>query len=393
MIKRLAAIALIGALGIGMLTGCGAANSYKKLNNEVIDVTATDLFGNHSIAILGDSMPHGSQTVDIAQNSWPNIVKRAINAKTADNNWGFVSVEGTLWGQVLSHDLHAFPETPEGFKNPGDNGAGWTEYRTAELLGTKGMGSSKNGATLTFSPQERFAYFTVYYQAGPDYGTFDVLDSAGTVMLSVDCAADEANYARTEMIDTADMPEDNQIVLKATSDKEVIFTGIGYYNNPEGVVLNNYANGGLQLAGTGPTATGEVTGLDPKFLDLAASSGTMIFSLGYNDAYFKSDMDLFAEKIDHLIAACQQNGTKVIVVDSCWVPKEKLQRLMHPNIEVVKGELKRLADETNGIHLDLQDIHGDALIDTLDDGVHPNAEGHALIAQSVMEAMGLEAAQ
>ncbi len=388
MSKRILALILTGVIALMMFTGCGA--SYTKLNNDVIDVTATDVFGNHSIAILGDSMGHGSQTGDIMNNSWPNILKKAINAKTEDDNWGFVSVEGTLWGQVLSNDLHAFPETPEGFKNPGDPGDGWTEYRTAELLGTKGLGSSKNGATLTFSPQERFRYFTVYYQAGPDYGTFEVLDSADNVLLTVDCAASEANYARTDMIETDAMPDDNKIVLKATSDKEVIFTGIGYYNNPDGVVLNNYSNGGLQLAGTGATATGEVTGLDEKFLDLAASSGTMIFALGYNDAYFRSDMELFADKIDHLIAACNENGTKVIVSDTCWVPADKLQRLMKPNIEVVKGELKRLAEETNGIYLDQQDIHGDAIIDTLGDGVHPNAEGHAMIAQAVIEALGLQ---
>jgi len=387
MMRRITAIGLVCVLLVGCLTGCGA--SYKKLNNEVIDVTATDLFGNHSISILGDSMPHGSQTVDIAQNSWPNILKRSVNAVTGDDNWGFVSVEGTLWGQVLSHDLHAFPETPEGFKNPGDNGSGWTEYRTAELLGTKGMGSSKNGATLTFSPKERFAYFTVYYQQGPDYGTFEVLDSADHVLAQVDACADEAHYVRTDMIETKDMPEDGQIILKATSDKEVVFTGIGYYNSPDGVVVNNYSNGGLQLAGTGKTATGETTGLDVKFLDLAASSGTMIFSLGYNDAYFSSDLELFAEKIDHLIAACQTNGTKVLVVDTCWMPETKLKQLMHPDVKVVKGELKRLAEETNGVYLDPQEIHGDALMDTLDDGVHPNADGHALIAASVIEALGL----
>ena len=79
----------------------------------------------------------------------------------------------------------------------------------------------------------------------------------------------------------------------------------------------------------------------------------------------------------------------MIVCDTCWVPEEKLQKLMHPNIEVVKGELERLADETNGIYLDVQAIHGDALMDALADGVHPNADGHALIAQSVIEALGL----
>ncbi len=388
--KRMLCVVLTGVLLMTALCGCGANTSYKKVNNDVVDVTATDVFGEHSITILGDSMPHGAATEDIVKYSWPNLIKAVINDKTGDNNHGFVSVEGTLWSKPLSHNMHAFPETDEGFKNRGAAGDGWTEYRTAELLGTKGLGSSKKGAKLTFSPQETFNYFCVYYQAGPAYGTFDVCDTDGNVLLSVDAAAQEDGYARTAMIDMTQLPADNKIVLCATSDKEIIFTGIGYYDTPDGVVVSNYSNGGLQLAGTGKSANGDVTGLDKQFLALAATSGTLIFSLGYNDAYFNSDMELFAEKIDYLIEQVNENGTKVIVNDCVWSEDDKMFHVRHPRVKQVKEELKRLAEETDGVYVDQQAVNGDALIATCADGVHPDADGHAMMAAALLEAMGLE---
>ncbi len=394
--KRTLAMILTGVMMLMLFSGCGetATPSYEKVNNDVIDVTATDVFGEHSITILGDSMPHGAATVDIPNKSWPALLKKAINDKTGDNNYGFTSIEGTLWSKPMSYEMHSFPEAEEGFKNRGEKGDGWTEYRTAELLGTKGLGSSKEGASLTLSPQETFKYFCVYYQAGPDYGTFDVAAADGTVIASVDAAADEATYARTAMLDMSKLGEENQIVLTATSDKEVIFTGVGYYNTPDGVVVSNYSNGGLQLAGTGKAANGDMTGLDKTFLEMATHSGTMIFSLGYNDAYFSTDMELFEEKIDYLIECANKNGTKVIVNDVVWDTSngDRLLQAKHARVPKVKAQLKRLAEETNGVYIDQQAIHGDAILATLDDGVHPNADGHAMLAASILEAMGLQEA-
>ena len=127
--KRIVAIFLAGVMLMVACCGCGESASYKKVNNEFIDVTATDVFGEHAIAVLGDSMPHGSQTEDIMKNGWVNILKRAINERSGDNNYGFTSVEGTLWGNPKSYELHEFPATEEGFKNRGEAGKGWAEYR------------------------------------------------------------------------------------------------------------------------------------------------------------------------------------------------------------------------------------------------------------------------
>ncbi len=387
MMKRLVAIGAVCAVLLTGLTGCGEKPSYEAINNDVIDVTATDVFAEHSITVLGDSISHGAASVDIHEKGWVALVKARINELTGDNNYGFTSVEGTLWGQTQSFELHSFPETEQGFKNRGAAGDGWTEYRTAELLGTKGFGSSVKDATLTFTAKEHYAYFYVYYEAGADYGTFEVYDSAGEMLMDVDASKGDG-YARTEPIE---LPEDNKIILKATSDKEVIFTGIGYYNRPNGVVVSNYANSGLQLAGTGVASDGNVTGLDEKFLDLATSSGTLIFALGYNDAYFNSDMDVFAEKIDYLIQKANENGTKIIVSDCVWDKSngDKLYKARYPRVYKVKEQLKRLAEETGGVYIDQQVASEDAILETLGDGVHPNADGHAMMAKAILEAMGL----
>ncbi len=385
--KRFLAIGIACVVLMTAFAGCGEKPSYEAVNTDTVDVTATDVFGEHSITVLGDSISHGAASVDIHEKGWVALVKARINELTGDNNYGFTSVEGTLWGQTKSYELHEFPETEEGFKNRGDAGKGWTEYRTAELLGTKGLGSSVKDATLTFTAKEHYKYFYVYYEAGADYGTFEVYDSAGEMLMDVDASKGEG-YSRTEPIE---LPEDNKIILKATSDKEVIFTGIGYYNKPDGVVVSNYANSGLQLAGTGKASDGNMTGLDEKFLDMATKSGTLIFAIGYNDAYFTTDMDVFAEKIDYLIEKVNENGTKLIVSDCVWDKSggDKLAQLRTPRVSKVKAQLKRLAEETGGVYVEHQAIYGDAILETLGDGVHPNADGHAMMANAILEAMGL----
>ncbi|MGN0172624.1 MAG: SGNH/GDSL hydrolase family protein [Acutalibacteraceae bacterium] len=400
--KRWMAVLLAAAVCLGVMSGCKAPDSWEKVSNEVVNVVPTDAFGDHSISILGDSISHGATSVDIVNNSWVGLLKKAVNAASEDNNYGFTTVEGTLWGAVQSHELHPFPTCNYGqFKERGQNGKGWTEYRTAELLGTKGLGSVKKGDWLQFAPTEQYAYFCVYYQSGPKYGSFTVGGSDGAAIADlngateVSCQADEETFARTAFYDATLLKEDGAIRITTTSDKEVIITGIGYYNTLGGVVVNNYSNGGLQFAGTGKSQNGNMTGLDNSIVDFAATSGTLIFALGYNDAHFFDDYDLFTEKINHLIEVANANGTKVIVNDLCWdfdtgngKYHDRYQFLSY-----IKDDLKRLAEETNGVYVSPQDIYGQELLDTISDGAHPNAEGHKMIADAVIAALGLPEAE
>lgn len=379
-----------------ILTGCSEPASWEKLNNEAIDVTETDAMGDHSISILGDSISHGAASADIAHDSWVALFKEAVNAKTGDHNYGFTSVEGTLWGKVQSRELHAFPSSNCGFKDRGSKGEGWTEYRTAELLGTKGLGSSQAGDWLEFSPTEKYAYFCIYYQAGPQYGSFQVSGGDGEPIADVDgynavnCHAQDKGFARSAFYD-ASLIGDKPIRITAMTDSEIILTGIGYYDTPGGVVVNNYSNGGLQFAGTGRSQNGDVTGLDDRIVDFAATSGTVIFALGYNDAHFVSNYELFEKKIDHLIEKVNQNGTRLIVVNFNWNMDTGDGRYLarYPHVQTVQEQIDRLVEQTGAVYVDPQAIYGQKLFDTIADGAHPNAEGHRMIAQAVIDAVGI----
>lgn len=368
-------------------------------SNEVdyLNVLKTDAFGERSIAVLGDSISHGAGAGDIPQNSYVGLIKQAVNAKTGDNNYGFTSVEGTLWGAVQSKELHAFPTSSCGFRDRNASGSGWAEYRTAELLGIKGLGHTRGGEWLEFSPKKTFQYFCVYYQAGPSNGSFTVSTDSGNKVLAdvngnttVNCYAAQEGGTRTAFYDMSRLVSNKLRITVSGSGKEVIITGIGYYDTPNGVVVTNYSNGGLQFAGTGKSWNGDVTGLDKKYIALAATSETLIFSLGYNDAHFDNDRTLFVEKMDYLISECKKNNTNVIVNDMCWyIPSCTSISMDYDNIQWYKAQLKRLAKETNGIYLDQQAISGDAIIGTISDGAHPKAAGHKVIADNILAAMGI----
>ncbi len=368
-------------------------------SNEVdyLNVQKTDAFGERSIAILGDSISHGASAGNIPQNSYVGLIKQAVNAHTGDNNYGFTSVEGTLWGAVQCEELHSFPTSSCGFRDRNASGDGWAEYRTAELLGTKGLGHTKDGVWLEFSPKKAYAYFCVYYQAGPSNGSFTVSTNGGSKVLAdangkttVDCYAAQEGGTRTAFYDMSELVNNKIRITVSGSGKEVIITGIGYYDTPSGVVVTNYSNGGLQFAGTGVASNGDVTGLDKKYIALAATSETLIFSLGYNDAHFSNSRELFAEKMDYLISECQKNNTNVVVNDMCWyIPSCTSISMDYDTIQWYKSQLKRLADETNGIYLDQQAINGNAIIDTISDGAHPKAAGHKVIADTILAAMGI----
>ena len=137
----------------------------------------------------------------------------------------------------------------------------------------------------------------------------------------------------------------------------------------------------------------------------AASAGTLILGLGYNDAFWGHDYGYtkedFSKKIDYLIVACKYYDTNVIVNDYLWSNYKTLaqykawnstiQAQIDEKFAFFHEELKRLARETKGIYVSQEERWGDKIIAYADanDGVHPTNGGHALMAQALLEAMGL----
>ena len=96
-----------------------------------------------------------------------------------------------------------------------------------------------------------------------------------------------------------------------------------------------------------------------------------------------------------MIKKAKENGTKIIVSDTCWdfTSTDKIYLARYPHVKTVKAQLKRLAEETGGVYVDQQAENGQALLDTIADGAHPNAEGHAMMAATLLKAMGLAEAE
>ena len=378
-------------------------------SNSAIDYTAatnTDCWGERSVAVLGDSISFGSGCEgNIADNSYAGIVKNAVNAKNGSPNYGFMPAYTTNWSP-RSEEICSWP-TMTGGPGVTGNAEGWSETDSGDRLMYFGLTAYKQWASLTYKLRSGYdyEYFCVYYQTGPGYGTFvmsNVVDGMGYDQATVDgtvvydCENTVNETKRTGFYRVSDFQNGMTVAITSNDNSPVTITGLGFYNDISGnyVTFNKYTRGGAML-----------TPLSDKVLSQAASASTLIVGLGYNDAfwghgynYTKAD---FSDRIDYLIAECKKNGTNVIVNDYLWNNYNTLAAYtgysaavkadIDEKFEFFSQELKRLAKETNGIYIDQEAHWGSELMAYVNanDGVHPLNGGHRLMAQAILEAMGL----
>ncbi len=364
---------------------------------------STDEWGERSIALIGDSMSYGAWAQDaLPEHSYVSFVKKAVQkANDGNMNYGFVSANPQIWTQNTAGTFESFEIHKKVSSTNWDS-----SVKSGDRLFFYGYTSSTPAAQLTYRLRTAYVnsydYFCVYYQAQPGGGTFCLTDMSGNDIADVtgdnsyiDTASSESVTMRTALYPLDACAKDSGCPLISiyhdTSGKPVTITGIGYYKNQSAdtVTFNSFSLSEQKL--------GDVS---DRVLDQAASADTLIVAMGYNDAYYGAgnvNNGTFAAKIDHLIAVCNENGTNVIVTDHVWSNPDKIAV---PAVQAtVKSELRRLAKETGGIYIDQQALNPE-LIDTLNgsaingnkpgDGIHPNDEGHRIIAQNIIEAMGLE---
>lgn len=385
--------------------------------------TGSDWWGERSIAVLGDSISFGAGVTDsIAESSYVGLVKKAVAAANNGNmNYGFTSAYPSLWTNPRTDEIHAWPERTQ---NSGGNDWICDKDAATGLGGEDGhrlvsvaMTSITKWSVLTYELQEQYKddydYFCVYYQAKPNAGDFVIADGKGGevpdikgskayIHAGANTTSSTDETRRTEFYRLSDCPDDKIRICagsRTDADHPISITGIGYYKNlnKETVTFNNYSRGGLSLQR-----------VENVVLDQVSASDTLIFALGYNDIHFYLDKvqdGTFSERIDYLIKKCKENGTNVIVNDDAWFNEymyrntNKWDTARIENFRVwhtfLKDELKRLARETNGIYIDQQkEIGSDKILAELNssgaDGVHPPKAGHAMMAENVIEALGLK---
>ncbi len=375
--------------------------------------TGDDWWGEKSIAVLGDSISFGAGAADpLPQNSYISYVKRAVQAANGGNmNYGFASAYPTVWVGTNQHEIHKWPVRSE-------NADGTTQWtcdgdEDGKRLISVGMTSVTPWSTITYTLRSTYVnnydYFCVYYHAVDNGGMFCIANGAGGEVadvngskLYVTTATSNERTKRTAFYRLSDCPKDANGLPQITichdgTTNPVTITGIGYYKDISGdaVTFNSYTRGGISLVN-----------MSDMVLSQVAASDTLILGLGFNDALFnynRVNNGEFADRIDYLINAVNENGTQLIVNDYCWDNPAYIEKyyadqstrdLVEQTRLYVKSELQRLARETGGVYIDQPALLGQAINDDLNsegaDGIHPTSAGHRMMAKQVVAAMGLE---
>lgn len=377
---------------------------------DYINIASTDWWGEKSIALLGDSISFGAGcSGEIAANSYAGIVKNAINAANGSPNYGFMPAYTTNWSP-RSDEICGWP-TMTGGPGVTGNSEAWSETDNGNRLMYFGLTAYKQYASLTYTLRSgyNYNYVCVYYQTGPSHGQFVVannVDGMGYDQTEVGAAASKVydcentveETKRTGFFKVSDFTNGISVNIVSADNQPVTITGLGFYNDISGdyVTFNKYCRGGALLSPLSDTV-----------LDQAASSGTLILGLGYNDAFWGANIGYtqadFSNRIDYLINAVNNNGTQLIVNDYLWSNYRDqaqyqawdatMQQEIDERFVFFSAELKRLAKETGGIYINQEDYHGDALMSQVStavcDGVHPTNAGHALMAQAILESLDL----
>ena len=421
--------------------------------NELLDTAGTnaadyakptdeDHWGENSVNVLGDSISFGvgtsndsksdgsssslyNMTGGIPEYSYVSYVKKAVQAANGGKmNYGFTSAYTTAWpGVARSEEIHYWPDR----STTSDGSTAWVcdNNDDGNRLTSVGMTSTTAWSTITYKLRKAYVneykYFCVYYQCETNGAYFCIADGNGGEVADINGSKyyvgtgstdGSSTTKRTEFYPLSGCAKDSngspQIIIchDGREGQPVTITGIGYYkelpqeNHADGyVTFNSFTRGGISLIN-----------MSDDVLDKATSADTFIMGLGFNDFNFnhvRVNNGEFAAKIDTLIRLCNEKGTKVIVNDYVWnnpVLSANWADSQASAHAIVKSELARFARETGGILVDQQAIWGDAIIDSINDGqeiganssmttgdnIHPNNAGHKMIAQALVEAMGLE---
>lgn len=337
---------------------------------EALFATGRDAYGGKSINILGDSISHGANAPNIPEDSYVGLLKKSVAKKFGVYNYGYTSLLCAFSNPSgLYEELHTV-----------DLEGGWNGIGSAtagDHLGFQYYRSTVGNAEMTFTVERgsneigRFVKgFYIYYEAGPDLGSFRV-EVNGETLATVDCRQEKKDTCmRSPYIALpASLKGRAKIKLVKEAGAPIAITGISYAEDPSGVTVQNYSRSGLQLVEVGD-----------EVIDSVCRSNVLMLAIGFNDAGMQADHITFRNKINRIIQRCEAFGTKVVVIDTLWTfAAEK---------EFYRAELKRVADELGGLYITFTDLV-EKNPGMIQDTAHPTVDGHKLIAARICEKLGL----
>ncbi|WP_272575663.1 hypothetical protein [Providencia sp. PROV273] len=343
-------------------------------------VTSNEWGAAHAV-VLGDSISHGANALDIYASAYVSHLKRMINATNNSNEWGFISIKDQIGSTVgINQERHKVTLND------------WSVMVNADASHTVNGAyatTSSTSSELLIKIPPTCKFFRVWYTKQMGGGEFTVTRD-GVILNTVDTAISSGNKQGWFWVvngnATCNPDETGTCTLSIkniTDGKPVEILGVSYANNWSLLQLSNFSQAGRRLIH-----------VDDSVLDkVIKGANPFILALGHNDRNSTaSENALFTAKIDKIIQVAVAQKVRVIVCDFCW----------DKNItNHVRAELKRCAASIpNAIWLPFPQFlmpssdgapvswYKDALSFTSDSS-HPTPFGHKLIAESIAKAMGL----
>lgn len=360
---------------------------------------------------IGDSISHGAHCGNAFTNHWTMLMARAVNAAFNGRGIGFIPMEhvynhpGDPNGTKQIHDVSfsgtdwgARSANPAPFDYPlGNVGptVGGIALGSENIVNGKSYSSSVNGATITIStfPLTEKIVFMATQQPGG--GVFNVSVNGAAVGTINTNGALTYNKEYTFSIGCNGKGACTVVLTKADASPTEINAVIGYREASVAIndlstrmTFNNFSQSGRTLSD-----------MNESCIIRACNAVGLIVSLGVNDWYgYHTDTDDVAfaklqQKVNWVIHYVNVYRCAAVVQDFIWYATLEGSR--------TRRELKRIADETNGVYIPYPDwFFNDGVPPTSSplvlnnpmylwaDTLHPNALGNELIFATLSTAMG-----
>lgn len=336
--------------------------SFKETENSISDKINSfkrDKLGLKSINIIGDSISHGANSIDIYDNSWASIFRKAIQLETQCFSHGFVNLQTPIGnGAIVSNDILSI-----------DLGPNWKKSNSTYNLGNYYIYTNVANAEASITVSNiNNNILDIIYQQGTSVGSFEVYIN-GALSTTVNTKGSQTEYiAHTRITSNEPIKEIKFKHISGTS----IISGLVFLDSTDDIVVNNYSRSGLRLAQE-----------KDNVLDFIMDSNIVFVCLGHNDSGDDAiSIEDFAAKIDKIKSLYDVYRPYIIVCDFIW---------NNAYADYVE-QLKNLANYCDGKYIDFWKVN-DAriLVDAgyLSDTSHPSPFGMKIIAERILNKLNI----
>ncbi len=337
-------------------------------------------WGTKSINILGDSISHGANVEDIANDSWVGILRKMLNLQFGATNHGFVSIADKMINSIGTfQDIHKVSKTGNWTVKSGLDAS---HVMNGYLLSSNNAGDSIEITVPTITDK-----FAIWYDRAVIGGDFKLyINGSQTHTLSTQ-SPNESGEGGFYWFTNFDLKDNGtgvcKIKIEVVGNGTVSIVGLSYLDNKDEFQVNNFSQSGRKIRD-----------LSRDVITRACKgASTLILALGHNDQYLTgSDKQSTLDNVDYLVEQCLASNIKLYIVDFCWhkdytnYVREKLKEISNkiPRCTYLNfAEYFKVDGETVSPSTTINELK------FLSDGSHPSKFGHQVIAETLANSMGL----